>query len=660
MEGNLRGARDLVQPLTTANLKRATSVGSYASPVGVYGIRARYVQDGYSYESSAQQRQQRKLQAQASSPTMGKDYQGHYRGFSETPGLPDRPHTSLERTNTPTGATPRIPAKVSEPSWTNGLRGSRSQDSLGSHAIRKTVSRDSSYTRGSPDPNLGALVEEEGHERSFAPPHSRFSDQQDSRSMHDGSSRSSSRTDDLRDQMTSLKGKISTLKERAREDSKRRRSMQNMREPSPLNNASVTPPEFFYTSSETYGSPVLDTNAGVGWSSPNYSPDKNQSTQAWDPQQVMTGSRNAFAEQAQKDQQRGIDDQPQPPSLHKRTPSGRVIVQSSKHRLSHHQQTHSRNPSDETPYNQAPLGEVGVARGGESQDDAVSQYEASVYEDAKAEQPPPVVAHEDREDAFDYQQFWLNNAMGRSSNLERADSASSEDSDSSIETARGPTRTGAQDEDGDDEFDQDDEDLPPASPETPERLREIERNLHKRTFSDESVSTVATFATATEGRGSPEDSSKRSSPLTRPLPRSAPTSRPATAIPIKRPSPIGIAASDSSSERADSGVGGLPHRSHSSQSTKRSPLKSATTTSTLSPPMSPRAFTDPATVIVNAMLEPNGRQLGLKDKALMFSLVESLRTVCHQLQDRSDVDFESRALRRRLDDARKILNGAMS
>jgi hypothetical protein len=76
--------------------------------------------------------------------------------------------------------------------------------------------------------------------------------------------------------------------------------------------------------------------------------------------------------------------------------------------------------------------------------------------------------------------------------------------------------------------------------------------------------------------------------------------------------------------------------------------------------MSPGAFTDPATVAVNAVLEPNGRPLGLKDKALLFSLVESLRSVCHQMQERAEVDFESRALRRRLDDARKILNGAMS
>ena len=468
--------------------------------------------------------------------------------------------------------------------------------------------------------------------------------------------------------MTSLKAKISTLKERAREDSKRRQSMQNLREPSPLNNASVTPPEFFYTSAQTYGSPVLDTNAGIGWSAPNYSPDQNQITQAWEPQQVLTGSRNAFAEQAQKDQQqrndeswryRATEDQPQPPSLHKRTPSGRVIVQSSKHRLSHHQQTHSRNPSDEISYNQNPRGEVGVARGGEPQDDAVSQYEASVYEDAKTEQPPPVVAHEDREDAFDYQQFWLQTAMGGRYNTERRDSVSSEDSESSIETARGPTRAAVQEEDGDDELDPEEEDFPPASPETPERLREIEKNLHKRTFSDESVSTVATFATATEGRGSPDETIKRSSPPSRSLPRSAPNSRPATAIPIKRPSPMGIAASDSSSERADSGVG-LPHRSHSSQSTKRSPLKSATTSNAFSPPMSPRAFADPATVAVNAMLNPTARQLGLKEKALLFSLVESLRSVSHQLQERSEADFESRALRRRLDDARKILNGAMS
>lgn len=673
MEGNLRGARDLVQPLTTANLKRATSVGSYPTQNGAHGMRGRYVHDGYQYEPAPQQ-PQRLLHSQTSSPTMGQDLQGHYRGFSEIP-LPHRPHTSLERTNTPIGATARLSSKNVEPAWTNSLKASRSHDSLGGHIVRRSESRDPSYPRASPDPNLHVLTEDDDQDGGFAPPHSRFSDRIDGYADAT-SSRSSSRTDDLREQMSSLQGKISTLKRRAREDSVRRASMQNLREASPLNNATITPPEFFYTSSPTYGSPVLDTNAGRGWSTPKYSPVQQQPQQTWERQPVLTGSRNAFAKQAQRrgsddgsqnssQKYKGLKSQPQPASSHRRTPSGTAIVQSSKHRYSHHQFYHARNASDKSANNETRKGEVGVARIAPEDDEAMSQSEVSVYEDAETDQPPPAVAHEDREDAFDYHQFWvINAAMGGGYAGERRGSTSSEDSTSSVETARGPTKTGADiAEDGEDElYDDNDSTLPPPSPETPERLREIERNIHKRTFSDESVSTIASFATAAEGPESPPaPPTQRSSSATPnwPFPGSEPHSRPATAIPIKRPSALALARSDSASERADSGVG-LAHRSHSSQSTKRPLNRPATASKAFSPPMSPGAFTDPATVAVHAVLEPSGRQLGLKDKALLFSLVESLKGVCHQLQGRSEGDFESRALRRRLDDARKILNGAMS
>ena len=673
MEGNLRGARDLVQPLTAANLKRATSVGSYASPMGAQGMRGRYVHDGYQYEPSPQQQQQRKLQAQASFPTIGHDYQGHYRGFSEFK-LPSRPHTSLERTNTPIGVTSRVKDNNVEPAWTNSLKESRSHDSLGKLAIRRPTSRGPSYTRVSPDPNLGVLAEDDGQEADITLPHSRFSDREEDYFTNDGSSRSSSRTEDLREQMSSLKGKISDLKQRAREDSVRRASMQNLRDPSPLNNAASNAPEFFYTQSQTYGSPVLDTNAGVGWSSPNYSPVLNQTNQqTFEPQQVLTGSRNAFAEPTQH---KGSDHSSQNSSRkgretgnathhhskHKRTPSGTAIVQSSKHRYSHHHQYHVRNDSGDSANSEPPRGRVGMARGDPLNDDTASQSEASIYEDAATDQQTTVVAHEDRVDAFDYQQFWMNNALGRGHSNDRRGSTSSEESGSSIETARGPTRDV---EAGDEEYDDanDDPGYPPASPETPERLREIEQKLHKRTLSNESVSTVATFATATEGRASPPAFSRQSSAtsVNWPMPRSEPHSRPATAIPLKRPSPTTLTRSNSSSERADSGLG-LTNRPASSQSAIRSPLKTTTPniSTAFSPPMSPRTFADPATLAVNAILNSNGRPLGLKDKALLFSLVESLRTVCHQIQEGTEGDFHSRALRRRLDDARKILNGAMS
>ena len=73
--------------------------------------------------------------------------------------------------------------------------------------------------------------------------------------------------------------------------------------------------------------------------------------------------------------------------------------------------------------------------------------------------------------------------------------------------------------------------------------------------------------------------------------------------------------------------------------------------------MSPRAPVDPATTAVNSLLAPNLGQLGLKDKALLFSLIESLTKVCHKLQDGEVADDESRMLRKRLDDARRALNG---
>ena len=713
MEGNLRGARNLVAPLTAANLKRATS--SAAS----YGSRGRDIYDGYNDHSPSQQ-PYRALHAQASSPTMGRDYQqGHWRGFSETE-IPERPHTamertnspvralertkrptrSMERTNSPIRAVGRIPVKAHDMQWTNTLRGSRSYDSLGSSAMGIPYSRDPLHSKGSPDSNLGPLVEDDGSYH-----HASSYDDREQSEQEDGLGiyRSPSRTEDLREQMSSLKGKISNLKERAREDSLRRQSMQSLREPSPLNNASAAAPEFFYTSSQAYGSPVLDTNAGVGQSSQNNSPATPQSIQKlWEPNQVMTGSRNAFAEQAQRRQQsgrgsdessrrspqksqrqNGLQQNGQPKThTHRRTRSGTAIVQSSKHRYSHHEYNNSREMPgayvDDDMVIEAPPGEESDEMNASAQgqhharsnsyDSDYSKPGASVYEDAETEQQASVVAHEDREDAFDYEHFFLHSAMGTYGGNARPHSTSSEESMSSAETARAPQPAG--EDNGYEGFnDETGDPLAPPSPETPERLREIERNLHKRTFSDESVSTLATFATATEGLDSPP-ASKRNSTLDWPIPLPSETgsrsnTRPSTAIPIKRPPTL----SDSSSERADSGIG-LPRRSLSSHDSKRPPPGSLTNKSSLSglaaapshplsPPLSPRTMIaqDPATVAVNAMLETAGRRLGLKDKALLFSLVESLRKVCNKLQEQDEAVYESRVLRRRLDEARKALDG---
>ncbi|KAK5120518.1 hypothetical protein LTR85_006173 [Meristemomyces frigidus] len=696
MEGNLRGARDLVAPLTAANLKRATSLGSaHHSPYN--SGRSRLAPDKHSHEPSSLPQSVRVLHAQASSPTMGRDYQGHARGFSETE-LPERPQTALGRSNGPFRSG-RIPVKANDGSWTQGIRSSRSFDSLGnSNGVGRTASRGERplHARGSPDPALEPLQEDDGSHLAPSPRNSQvFEDEK-----HDalGVHRPASRTEDLREQIGTLKGKISSLKERAREDSLRRQSMLSLRTPSPFNNAVAAAPEFFYTQSPTYGSAVLDTNAGVGHTSQNNSPATPQSVQnVWEQKRNLAGSRNAFAEQAaaqtppqdraspetepetQGEVYRQLASESKAPRQyrHRRTPSGTAIIEPAANRYSHHQsmpghETHATNVrdiQDEGPlYDESGVSPLPVDGQLTSDHNHVVSDEAgeeakSVYEDAEYEQPP-VVAHEDRDDAFDYEHFFLHSAMATYGNGRRS-STSSEESVSSAETARGPTAVVE-----DDYFDPNSGIYPPPTPETPERLREIERKIHKRTMSNESVSTTDSFATAAEGSVSPPTLSRQASALDWPMPpaglNSQPPSRPSSR-PNSRPTTAFRQPSrrrGSSSERADSGIGiGVPRRPNSSHDHKIPgvPTSSSINAVVSSPPMSPTTIVlhDPATLAVKALLEPHGRQLGLKDKALLFSIVESLRKVCHRLQEEDEGQYECRVLRRRLDEARRALDGTL-
>lgn len=498
--------------------------------------------------------------------------------------------------------------------------------------------------------------------------------------------------------------------------------MQNLREPSPLNNATVNAPEFFYQAAAEYdGRAGFDTQAGVGWkvdqaksnSREAAGPHQQQQQrspqqgvgQVWDARQPgYTGSRNAFAEQAERTREvQRRDDQTttsqktsregRGPSadhqigtatavvFHKRTPSGTAIVQASKQRYSHHQQQASADSISRTPATPPNSKRRGIAvvenvqpQSRPSDDDVRSESGDTVYEDAASEPQAPVVPHEDREDAFDYKEFFLSSAMkayGGKRRASESQSASGESSASTV-TARGPTAAADGPDDGDsfiDDEDEDDEheygdneDFMPSSPETPERLRKIERNLgipkHERNVSETSVSTLATFATATEGRQTPSPPMSSGNAFAdqerqRVTPGGWPTtisSRPSTAIPVpKQLSPLARSEGDAS-ERADSGVGGFPaqgqgKRPGSSQSSRRTILRpSSAGTSTgsktstarsaglASPPTSPRAFTDPATAVVSALLG-EGARLGLRDKKVLFGVVEGLMGVCRDLRE---------------------------
>ncbi|KAK8196800.1 hypothetical protein M8818_006967 [Zalaria obscura] len=231
--------------------------------------------------------------------------------------------------------------------------------------------------------------------------------------------------------------------------------------------------------------------------------------------------------------------------------------------------------------------------------------EESHYEDAPSEMPA-VTPHEQREDAFDYQHFFLHSAMGTLSR-----SRSSSVSTASTMTARGPSTQ---------------DDLVPATPETPETLKLIERNLHKRTISADSLASVETFETAKEAR---------STPIT-PLDEAGRTQWPV--LPTKDGH-----VRQRSGDRVDSGMGVRTLK-------RRSPPQSIHYAGIDMPQ-------PPASVAVAALTDPKARQLGLKDKAMLFTLIESLKDLCLKLQTEDEGSYESKGLRRRLDEARRVLDG---
>lgn len=670
MEGNLRGARDLVTPLTAANLKRATSLGSSAAlqPAANYGNK-RFLMDGY---TNTRPGASRPLHLQISTPSLRRDYQqSHTRTNSENT-LPERPHTALARGDM-FGRKGRIPVRPSTSSWTD-LRGSPGYESATSPAMPHESDAMSGRAGQSPrmmrtpDTDLEPLPEESA---SQVAPSIRDIERDSAQFEPDytyglGITRSPSTTDGLKGQMSNLKNRISTLRERAKEDSMRRQSFNNLRDVSPLNNAEYQPPEIWY------GSPP-DAAGGAEASADNTPTRKIPAPQSWGSLPLKTGSRNAFAELAAKQE------------------SGNLTLRERRF------QTHSPYIADENGTQEAHMvrgsrdmpgsfdtndNEVVSNFGAEADDyqhsasdaptldtpDNPSEYfpdidSESVYEDAEPDLPSAIVPHEQREDAFDYENFFLHSAMAR---YQQSSSPPGSDCDtesiSSVSTAKGPTATTREIYPS-----QQDDMLPPATPETPETLREIERRIaHSRSQSTDSISTSASFATAAEqhGRASPSPfGAAVSKPNSRRSSRAGHFSRPSSTDPsnLPRPSPntsTSASRSTSSTRRPPSDPPSTRRRSTLRRSqggpiAVSSPLLSSSAAALTSSPVQ-----DPTAVAVNALLDPQARCLGLKDKALVFGVVESLRRVCGKLQEGEDEDaYDLREWRRRLDSCRKALDG---
>lgn len=253
---------------------------------------------------------------------------------------------------------------------------------------------------------------------------------------------------EIQDQMQGLKGKISTLKEQARADSLKRRSLQSLRTPSPFTHArwdhgfggasganDSEPPSPALIEAEDGESTPTETVA------PKLPlPDTKQVTEtaAVQVKEDDTVARDA-SYPAPEEVGKALSPDFEEHSPHEQEDS--VIAKQKEEIVEDDVQNDSgeggsgRADSQTLPDGKEADSDVSEPERGGSPSDYDSDAGDSLYHDSF--QHP--VSHEDREDAFDYEHFFLHSAMGNLRHTRRG-STSSTESNESIETARGPDR----------------------------------------------------------------------------------------------------------------------------------------------------------------------------------------------------------------------------
>ncbi|KAK4035164.1 hypothetical protein C8A01DRAFT_18120 [Parachaetomium inaequale] len=261
---------------------------------------------------------------------------------------------------------------------------------------------------------------------------------------------------DIKDQMRDLKGKISSLREQARVDNMKRRSLQSLRTPSPFTHSQVDhwyaePPS--NRASEIITDEFPDRSPWNGEES-SVDGDAKDAAQQLDSGHVE-GEETDYADAEEEiPPEHAADLQPQSETPVVETND---VAEDEEDVSDMHTENGDMEDAEEAFHDA---------------DDAdyMSESGESLYHDTVQHQ----ISHEDREDAFDYEHFFLHSAMGTMSLARRA-SRESFTSEDSVETTRGPVANGTSS----------DEQLPP---------------FVGRRNSSNSISTIDTFATAQESR----------------------------------------------------------------------------------------------------------------------------------------------------------------
>ncbi|KAJ9156972.1 hypothetical protein NKR19_g3990 [Coniochaeta hoffmannii] len=282
---------------------------------------------------------------------------------------------------------------------------------------------------------------------------------------------------DIKDQMRDLKGRLSSLREQARSDSMKRRSLQSLRTPSPFTHAQV---DQWYAEPKTS---LLSSEIGSGNGSVGRSPwNGDVETTSEQPPVIESESKEqSIAEEESVYSEVENNTQLRPPGTH--SPQRKSVVPLAEAEVKEADEEDDDGISDMHTENGDFEDENQEEAAGALDEEAYySESGESLYQDAL--QHP--ISHEDREDAFDYEHFFLHSAMGTISQqrLGRRSSVDTYASEDSVVTTRAINDGATKEPDGS---------VDSGSPPPNTRVR---RN------SDASISTVGTFATANE-RGSP-------------------------------------------------------------------------------------------------------------------------------------------------------------
>ncbi|KAI1616258.1 hypothetical protein EDD36DRAFT_428787 [Exophiala viscosa] len=324
-------------------------------------------------------------------------------------------------------------------------------------------------------------------------------------------------TKEIREQMSDLRHRIADLKDKAQADSLRRRSAQSLRTASPFMSAPT--PEQWYISAPEYkegGSP-LNTNAGMGWS-------PSQQTKGVETQFIpVTPEAQRFlnVEQPATSESRLLSEvktDRNTPSLHKSKnmqpipfENPRSVIQESNYEDAA-EEFDEDEPVAKSQEEQIYLNEV--------LEESLQEIESDIGPDPALSAEQSAGRHEDRLDAFDYENMFLHSALGNYAGKGTGSPTPSESDSGSVVTTRMDQNTPT----AEDEDDEETQSTPirntgersstptpvqntfPKSTPISDSMVDLEEppkpwTKTVRSNSMDSMSTVATFETAAEGAG---------------------------------------------------------------------------------------------------------------------------------------------------------------